>query len=45
VPPAAASAGFTCLMFALPLSFLGLINAHHRKSPALLAAGLLCAGL
>jgi len=39
--PAAASAGFTCLMFSLPLSFLDLINAHFRKPPALLAAGLL----
>jgi len=38
---AAASAGFTCLMFSFPLSFLGLMNAYIRKPPALLAAGLL----
>jgi len=41
-PPAAASAGFTCLMFSFPLSFSGLMNAYLRKPPALLAAGLLC---
>jgi len=40
-PPAAASAGFTCLMISFPLLFSGLINAHLRKTPALLAAGLL----
>jgi len=40
--PAAASAGFTCLMFSFPLSFLGLMNAYFRKPPALQAAGLLC---
>jgi len=39
--PAAASAGFTCLMFSFSLSFPGLMNAHIRKPPALLAAGLL----
>jgi len=39
--PAAASAGFTCLMFSFPISFLGLMNARLRKLPALLAAGLL----
>jgi len=41
VLPAAASAGFTCLLFSFPLSFSGLMNAYIRKSPALLAAGLL----
>jgi len=41
--PAAASAGFTCLMFSIPLSFLGLMNDYLRKPPALLAAGLLAA--
>jgi len=40
-PPAAASAGFTCLMFSFPLLIADLINAYIRKSPALLAAGLL----
>jgi len=40
-PPAAVSAGFTCLMFSFPQSFSGLINAHLRNPPALLAAGLL----
>jgi len=40
-PPAAASAGFTCLMFAFLQLFSGLINAHLRKLPALPAAGLL----
>jgi len=39
--PAAASAGFTWLMFSFPLSFIGLMNACLRNSPALLAAGLL----
>jgi len=40
-PPAAASAGFTWLMFSFPLSFLGLVNACLLITPALLAAGLL----
>jgi len=39
--PAAASAGFTCLLFSFPLLFLGLVYAYTRKPPALLAAGLL----
>jgi len=39
--PAAASAGFTCLMYSLSRLFLGLMNARLRKPPALLAAGLL----
>jgi len=42
-PPAAASAGFTWLMFSLTLSFLGLMNAYLLKPPVLLAAGLLAA--
>jgi len=40
-PPAAASAGFTWLMFPFPLSFSDLFNAYIRKPPALQAAGLL----
>ena len=29
------SMGFTCFMFALPLSLAGLVNASLRKPPAL----------
>jgi len=42
-PPAAASAGFTRKMISFPISLSGLLNACLRKSPALLAAGLLAA--
>jgi len=42
-PPAAASAGFTWLMFSFPLSFSNSINDYIRKPPALQAAGLLAA--
>jgi len=43
-PPAAASAGFTCLMFSFSQSFSSFMNACPRKPPALLGAGLLAAG-
>jgi len=41
--PAAASAGFTWLMFSFPQSLASLMNDYLRKPPALLAAGLLAA--
>jgi len=41
VRPAAASAGFTWLMFSFPISFSNSINDYIRKQPALPAAGLL----